>query len=165
MDVDGVLTDGRLLISQSGEETKAFHVADGLGIQLLRHAGIRVVWISGRSSAAVQARATELNIDELIQGVSNKAKPLAEMMAKYSFATASIAYMGDDLNDLTAFSVAGVKFAPSNAALEIKAAADFITERVGGSGAVREMADTILKAQNTWNDSVSAYLSSLLKEG
>jgi 3-deoxy-D-manno-octulosonate 8-phosphate phosphatase (KDO 8-P phosphatase) len=164
MDIDGVLTDGGISIGPNGSETKRFHVADGLGIQLVIYAGIPVVWISGRESEAVTHRAAELGITHLYQKIRNKSAVLGELMGRYALTQANIAYIGDDLNDLPAFSIAGVKFAPVNAIGEIKAIADFITEHPGGSGAVREVCDTILKAQGKWNDSVTQYLAKLLKQ-
>ena len=124
---------------------------------------IRVVWISGRKSAVVERRSAELGVTHLYQGAANKSAVLAELMGAYALNQSNMAYVGDDLNDLPAFSLAGVKFAPANAMAEIKAVADFVTERPGGQGAVREVCDVILKAQGKWNDAVSVYLSKLLQ--
>jgi 3-deoxy-D-manno-octulosonate 8-phosphate phosphatase (KDO 8-P phosphatase) len=165
MDVDGVLTDGGVIYSGSESESKRFHIADGLGIQLAIHAGLSIAWITGRTSLMVERRAKELGVQHLYQGVSNKSAPLAELIGNYAINSANIAYMGDDLNDLPAYSVAGVKFAPSNAVGEIKGLADFITEKAGGGGAVREMCDAILKAQGRWNDALTQYLAKLLQSG
>ena len=164
MDVDGVLTDGRISLVGDSEESKQFHIQDGLGIQLAVHGGLVVAWITGRTSSIVERRANELGVTHLHQGCSNKSVVLAELIAKYSVNQSQIAYMGDDLNDIPAFSLAGVKFAPSNAVAEIKGLADFVTERNGGEGAVREMCDVILKAQDRWNDAVTAYLGKLMRE-
>jgi 3-deoxy-D-manno-octulosonate 8-phosphate phosphatase (KDO 8-P phosphatase) len=164
MDVDGVLTDGGILVNGDGTETKRFHVADGLGIQLMIHAGIPVAWISGRESAAVATRAEELGITHLSQGTRNKAVALAELMARYGLTPINIAYIGDDLNDLPAFSIAQVKFAPANAIESIKAHVDFVTSAAGGQGAVREVCDAILKAQSKWNEAVTRYLAVLLQQ-
>ena len=163
MDVDGVLTDGSVELVIGGPEVKRFNVADGLGLQLAMNAGIRVVWITGRSSELVAARAEELGIHHLYQSCPNKSVPLAELMGKFTYSSANIAYMGDDLNDLPAFSLAGVKFAPANAVSEIKAVADFVTDRSGGQGAVREMCDAILKSQGKFNDALTIYLAKLLR--
>jgi 3-deoxy-D-manno-octulosonate 8-phosphate phosphatase (KDO 8-P phosphatase) len=163
MDIDGVLTDGTVELVSSGPEIKRFHVADGLGLQLAMNAGISVVWISGRASEIVEKRAHELGVTHLFQGTANKSVPLAELMGRFTLSQANIAYMGDDLNDLPAFSLAGAKFAPANAVNEIKALADFVTVNCGGAGAVREMCDTILKAQGRYNDALSVYLARLLK--
>src|SRR5437870_6783635 len=155
MDVDGVLTDGGIYLDGKESESKRSHIADGLGIQLAVQAGLVVVWISGRESDVVQRRADELGVTHLYQKTSNKSAVLAELIGKYSLNQSNIAYVGDDLNDLPAFSLAGVKFAPANAVTEIKALADFVTEKSGGEGAIREVCDVILKAQGKWNDAVS----------
>ncbi|MEP6756482.1 MAG: HAD hydrolase family protein [Chthonomonadales bacterium] len=162
LDVDGVLTDGVITYGSDGSETKSFHINDGLGIQLARHAGLIIAWITGRESSAVNRRAEELKIHHLFTGIANKSIPLAQLMATYEFTAKNIAYMGDDLNDLPALSLAGVKFAPANAVPEILAHADFVTIKSGGSGAVREMCDTILKSQDTFTDALTAYLSEVL---
>ena len=163
LDVDGTLTNGVVTYSSDGSETKQFHIADGLGLQLAIQAGLVVAWITGRTSETVQRRADELNIHHTLMGVSNKAAALAELRGAYDLSAMNIAYMGDDLNDLPAFSVAGVRFAPSNAVAEIKSVADFVTEREGGSGAVREMIDAILKAQGLYTDALTLYLGELLR--
>jgi 3-deoxy-D-manno-octulosonate 8-phosphate phosphatase (KDO 8-P phosphatase) len=163
LDIDGVLTDGTVEIVSSGPEIKRFHVTDGLGLQLAMNAGIIVVWISGRESEIVAKRAAELSITHLYQMTPNKSVPIAELMGRYTLSSANIAYMGDDLNDLPAYSLAGAKFAPANAVMEIKALADFVTEHAGGAGAVREMCDAILKAQGRYNDALTVYLARLLK--
>lgn len=164
MDVDGVLTDGGIILGSGDLEAKRFHIADGLGIRLLIHAGIRVAWISGRQSDAVRKRAAELGVTDLFEESGNKSAALAQLIANYGLTQANIAYVGDDLNDLPAFSLAGVKFAPANAVAEIKALAEFVTEKPGGDGAVREVCDVILKAQGKWNDAVTAYLSELFQK-
>jgi 3-deoxy-D-manno-octulosonate 8-phosphate phosphatase (KDO 8-P phosphatase) len=163
MDVDGVLTNGSILLTADGEENKQFHVADGLGIRLALEAGLVVAWISSRTSAVVAQRAAELKISHLYQNVANKSKALAELIGAYTLQTHNVAYIGDDLNDLPAYSLAGVKFAPANAVNEIKGIADFVTEKRGGEGAVREVCDVLLKAQGKWNDAVTRYLAHLLQ--
>jgi 3-deoxy-D-manno-octulosonate 8-phosphate phosphatase (KDO 8-P phosphatase) len=162
MDVDGVLTDGGIELPGEGPEAKRFCVADGLGIQLALHAGLQIVWISGRESASVARRARELGVTQLYQGSANKALPLAQIIAEGGLAGAEVAFVGDDLNDLPAFGVCGVRVAPANAVTEVKALADLVTERPGGSGAVRELCDVILKVQGKWNDALARYLGQLL---
>jgi len=163
MDVDGVLTDGSIELVADGPETKRFHILDGLGIQLVLNAGLAVAWITGRESPVVEARANELGVTHLYQRTSNKSAAIAELIGKYALNQSNVAYIGDDLNDLPAYSLAGCKFAPANATAEIKGLADFVTERSGGAGAVREVCDVILKAQGKWNDAVSIYLARLLQ--
>ncbi|MGC8667274.1 MAG: KdsC family phosphatase [Chthonomonadales bacterium] len=162
LDVDGVLTDGSIILAGDGE-IKRFDASDGVGIRLLLCAGILVAWISGRESPSVEHRARELGVTRLYQGARNKSVVLADLMASYALSQSNIAYMGDDLNDLPAYSLAGVKFAPANAVMEVKALADFVTERAGGYGAVREVCDAILKAKNLWTDAVTTYLSDLMR--
>ncbi len=163
MDVDGVLTDGAIWLESDGSEAKRFSVADGLGIVLMLKAGLLVVWISGRRSVAVEKRAAELSITHLFQGARNKSRVIAQLMATYSLGSANIAYIGDDLNDLPAFATAGVRFATANAAGEVKAVADFVTDNSGGGGAIREVCNAILKAQNRWTSAVESYLSEILQ--
>jgi 3-deoxy-D-manno-octulosonate 8-phosphate phosphatase (KDO 8-P phosphatase) len=163
MDVDGVLTDGTVMLIGEEEESKQFNIQDGLGIRLALNAGMIVAWISGRSSKVVKRRATELGVTRLYENTSNKSAAIAELIGAYSLTQANVAYIGDDLNDLPAYSLAGVKFAPANAIAEIKALADFVTERQGGMGAAREAIDVILKAQGKWHDAVTDYLAGLLQ--
>jgi 3-deoxy-D-manno-octulosonate 8-phosphate phosphatase (KDO 8-P phosphatase) len=163
MDVDGVLTDGGILLSGPADEQKRFHVQDGLGIQLAQNGGLVIAWISGRRSTIVERRARELGVEHLYQGVTNKAAPMAELLGLYTLKPDNIAYIGDDWNDLPAFHIAGVKCAPANAMPEIKGIADLITDRPGGGGAVREICDVILKAQGRWNDAVQQYLARLVQ--
>lgn len=163
MDVDGVLTDGAIWLESDGSEAKRFNVADGLGTVLMLKAGLLVVWISGRQSVAVEKRAAELSITHLFQGARNKSRVIAQLMETYALDSSNIAYIGDDLNDLPAFATAGVRFAVANAASEVKAVADFVTSNTGGGGAVREVCDVILKAQNRWASAVESYLSEILQ--
>lgn len=162
MDVDGVLTDGGLLYNGVGEETKRFHVADGLGLQLVRLAGIEVAWISGRRSPAVERRAHDIKVPIVLQGVHDKAAALAGVAVQRGLPAEAIAFMGDDLNDLPAFAVAGVRLAPSNAVALVKRAADYVTVAAGGAGAVREACDRILEAQGRLEGATAAYIAGLL---
>lgn len=161
MDVDGVLTDGGIIVPGAEGEVKRFHVSDGLGLQLAQLAGIEVAWISGRKSAAVERRAAELHITHVQQGVGNKAVALATLAGDLGLSKSEVAYMGDDWNDLPAFTVCGVRLAPANAPAEIKGIVDLVTEHCGGSGAVREACDTILKARGSWNTAVEKYVASI----
>lgn len=158
LDVDGVMTDGRLVYRGAGEpESKAFNVKDGLGIKLLQRGGIEVAIITGRSSEAVQRRATELGISALTQGREDKGAALAEMLALRQQAAASVAYMGDDLPDLGAMRLAGLATCPSDAADLIKNNADWIAPLPGGHGAVRALCDFILLAQGQLQDLQNTY--------
>src|SRR5258706_9023276 len=113
MDVDGVLTDGSIVLSEEGEESKQFNIQDGLGIRLALSAGLIVAWISGRSAAVVRRRASELGIMKLFENTANKSAAIAELLGTYTLTQANFAYIGDDLNDIPAYSLARGKFAPA----------------------------------------------------
>lgn len=169
MDVDGVLTDGGISYVEAETEKagvfelKTFNVQDGLGIRLLQFADIHVAWITGRSSRCVERRAEELHVDDLYQRSGDKRNALQDLSRKWGLTMDQIAYVGDDLNDLPAFQMAGVKFATANAVNDIKALADFVTENAGGEGAVREVCDMILKIQGKWNDAISKYINNAIQ--
>ena len=147
MDVDGVLTDGTVLISSDGTEAKAFSILDGAGIVRLNRAGIAVAWISGRASGATARRAQELKIPHLIQGRIDKLTALQELAAQLGLAAAQCAYMGDDDIDAPAIAWAGIGAAPPEAMPAALAAADFVARRPAGRGAVREVCEQILAAR------------------
>lgn len=144
MDVDGTLTDGKIYISSQGEIMKAFSVKDGLGIAKLHSKGIISVIITGRNSQIVTERAKELNITEVIQGVHDKVKVLSEVAKKYKCDLNEIAYIGDDENDLECMKVCGMKSCPADAEEAVKRVVNFICNRRGGDGAVREFIEYIL---------------------
>lgn len=146
LDVDGVLTDGRIYYGNSGEELKAFNIKDGLGIKLLQRAGIDVAIITGRQSEIVARRAGELGINELIQGREDKREALLELCERLGIAVEACAYMGDDLPDLSAIRSAGLGLTVADAAGAVAEAADWQSEFPGGSGAVREACEFILAA-------------------
>jgi 3-deoxy-D-manno-octulosonate 8-phosphate phosphatase (KDO 8-P phosphatase) len=146
MDVDGVLTDGTVLISSDGTEAKAFSILDGTGIIRLNRAGLAVAWISGRASGATARRAQELKIPHLIQGRIDKLAALQELAARLGLIAAQCAYMGDDDIDAPAIAWAGIGAAPAEAMPAALAAADFVTRRPAGRGAVREVCEQILAA-------------------
>lgn len=147
LDVDGILTDGRLYFSNSGEESKAFHSLDGHGIKMLMRAGIPVGIITGRESNIVSKRAADLGIDILYQGREDKIDVLREIIANKGIAAHAIAYAGDDLPDLPVLQAVGLSFSVPGGHFEIKEAVQVITTRSGGEGAVREITDFILAAQ------------------
>jgi len=144
LDVDGVLTDGHLLLDGSGGVMKRFFVRDGSGIVRVRRAGIKVCWITGRSDAATQQRATELGIDRLIEGCHDKAEALQRLCFQYECSPKQVAYIGDDLLDLPALKESGIACVPANAHQEVRAVADYVCEAKGGYGAVREVCDHLL---------------------
>ena len=144
MDVDGILTDGTVLISSDGTEAKRFSILDGMGLARLRDAGLPLAWISGRASGATTARATELKIPHLIQGRSDKLAALTELTAQLNLPLSACAYMGDDVIDVAALRAAGLGISVPGAIAEARAAADYITQREAGFGAVREICDLLL---------------------
>jgi 3-deoxy-D-manno-octulosonate 8-phosphate phosphatase (KDO 8-P phosphatase) len=150
LDVDGVLTDGGLVYTASGEETKRFHVHDGLALVAALKAGLQIAVLSGRASAAVTRRMAELGVAEVHQGVADKVAALDALRARLGLAPREVAVMGDDLPDLAAMARAGLALAPANAVAEVKRAADWVARRRGGEGAVREAVEMLLKARRSW---------------
>lgn len=146
LDVDGVLTDGKVWLSPNGEETKAFHVHDGLGISALRKAGITVAIISGRESKVVTQRMKELQVQYVFQGQHDKLPAFEQLLSELQLNKSEVAYVGDDLPDLPILQQVGAPIAVKNAVTDVKAAALWVTELSGGAGAVREVADAILDA-------------------
>jgi 3-deoxy-D-manno-octulosonate 8-phosphate phosphatase (KDO 8-P phosphatase) len=150
LDVDGVLTDGGLLYGASGEETKRFHVHDGLALVAARKAGLQVAVLSSRASAAVTRRMTELGVSEVHQGVMDKASALAALCERLGVPISAVAMMGDDLPDLAAMGRVGLALAPANAVAEVKRVAHWVARRRGGDGAVREAVEMLLRARRAW---------------
>ena len=150
LDVDGVLTDGGLFYGASGEETKRFHVHDGLALVAARKAGLQIAVLSSRASAAVTRRMTELGVSEVHQGVGDKAGALAALRERLGIPASAVAMMGDDLPDLAAMGQVGLALAPANAVAEVKRAAQWVARRRGGDGAVREAVEMLLKARRAW---------------
>jgi 3-deoxy-D-manno-octulosonate 8-phosphate phosphatase (KDO 8-P phosphatase) len=148
--VDGVLTDGGLLVSAGGEEIKRFHVHDGLALVAARAADLRIAILSSRASAAVTRRMAELGVSEVHQGVADKAAALEALRERLGLAVGEVAMMGDDLPDLPAMARAGLALAPANAVAEVKRAAHWVARRRGGDGAVREAVEMLLKARRAW---------------
>jgi len=146
-DVDGVLTDGRLVLGPAGEEYKVFHVRDGHGLKELQGAGIVLAIITGRSSPVVAARMHELGILHVHQGVADKGTCLAQLLTATAIPARAALYMGDDLPDLPAFDLAGLAVAVADAVPAVRARAHWVTRAAGGRGAVREVADALLAAR------------------
>jgi 3-deoxy-D-manno-octulosonate 8-phosphate phosphatase (KDO 8-P phosphatase) len=147
LDVDGVLTDGRLWYGSDGETVKAFHVRDGHGIKMLVAAGVGVAVISGRRSAAVTARMRELGVSDVAQGVSDKARALAELLKRNAVDARRVACLVDDTPDLGLMAAVGLPAAVADAHPEVLAAAKHVTQAKGGRGAVREFCDWLLTAR------------------
>ena len=158
IDVDGVLTDGSISIGDSAEESKTFNVKDGMGIVLARKAGIRVVFLSGRYSKALVNRAKELGVEDVHHNASDKVSVLEEFMKQHSLKKEEVAYIGDDINDMPVLKRVGFPCVVNDAVEEVKAIAGYTSKLNGGRGAVREIIDMILKADNTYDQAVEAYL-------
>ena len=149
VDVDGVLTDGRIVCSASGEARRTFHVRDGIGIVLLRRAGIRCAVMTSASPASIEKRIEKLKFDESIYDCKDKGEAFAQLVAEWQLEAGQVAYMGDDLVDVAPLLAAGVAAAPSDAHPAVLAIATVVTRAGGGRGAVRELCEMILEAQGS----------------
>jgi 3-deoxy-D-manno-octulosonate 8-phosphate phosphatase (KDO 8-P phosphatase) len=158
-DVDGVLTDGRIVIDDNGVEHKHFHVHDGLGLQMLREAGIEVAILSARVAPAVAARMQKLGVDLVVQGSKNKVQGLRELAAKCAARLEEVAFMGDDFPDLGALTIAGLAASVPSAHEQAKRRAHWISQTAAGNGAVRELAELILSAQNKLTAIIERYIA------
>ena len=158
-DVDGVLTDGRLYLSDSGEEMKAFNTRDGQGIKLLRENGIAVGVITARSSRVVERRARELGIELLRQGASDKAGVLAELLSGQNLQASEAGYMGDDLADLPVLMRCGFAATVQSAPEAVRTRVHYVARSAGGEGAAREVCEFILRAQNALEQAIARYLA------
>ncbi|MBW2660311.1 MAG: HAD hydrolase family protein [Deltaproteobacteria bacterium] len=157
LDVDGVLTDGSLLYSNSGEESKPFNTQDGFGIRLLQEAGIETGIITARKSELVKRRATELKMRYIYQGNSNKNIAFTEIIKSSGLKPFQIAYMGDDWLDLVLLQQVGLAVTPANGVTEVKDIVHYVTDLPGGLGAVRDCCNLILTAQNLLTDLLQKY--------
>jgi 3-deoxy-D-manno-octulosonate 8-phosphate phosphatase (KDO 8-P phosphatase) len=157
-DVDGVLTDGRVVFGDDGFEHKAFHTRDGLGLQWLQDSGVQVGIITGRTSTVVSRRAEELHIRHLLQGRPDKGPALAELLARLEIAPERAAYVGDDVVDLPAMRSVGLGIAVADASAYTRRHADHVTRARGGAGAAREVCELLLAARGTLDDVHARYL-------
>jgi 3-deoxy-D-manno-octulosonate 8-phosphate phosphatase (KDO 8-P phosphatase) len=157
LDVDGVLTDGRIIYDSGGRDSKFFDVHDGLGVYALRKAGIKTILITAKGSCAIKPRAKDMHVEEVVSNITPKSACLDKILRKYKVDRSEICFVGDDLVDLCLMKRAGFSVAVFNAAPEIKQAASYITIREGGRGAVREVAELILKSQGKWQDVLKTY--------
>jgi len=157
LDVDGVMTDGRVVFADSGEEVKAFDVKDGHGIRMLMRTGVSVALLTGRESRVVLHRARDLGIDMVYQGAKDKLSVFEGILREKGFKGEEVCYVGDDLVDMPVMKRAGLSISVADASEELKGSVDYVTERAGGRGAVREVCELILKAQGKWEDATSRY--------
>jgi 3-deoxy-D-manno-octulosonate 8-phosphate phosphatase (KDO 8-P phosphatase) len=157
LDVDGVLTDGRLLLGDDGREFRSFDVKDGFGIRALRLSGIKVAVISGRESEVVKRRCENLGIEDVYQKVLKKHEAFQGLLEKYGTEAREACFIGDDVNDIALLARVGLSVCVADASPELKEVCDIVTLREGGRGAVREIAEKILKAQGRWNAIVAEF--------
>lgn len=157
LDVDGVLTDGRVTYTDAGDEIKRFHVRDGSGIKIWQSLGLKVAVISGRTSRAVERRAKELGINPVIQGRSDKLDAFYDLLAELNLRPDRVCAIGDDLPDLSVLVRCGLSVAVADACPEVRAAAQHITTSAGGAGAVREAIEWMLQLRNQWTEVVNGF--------
>ena len=157
LDVDGVLTDGSIIINDLGVESKAFNVRDGGGIALWRKAGKKVAIISGRAAECVNIRAEELGIAPVIQGSADKKTSLTQVLQDVAFDASQTCAIGDDVADLRMLSGVGLAACPADAVEEVQAVSHYVATRSGGRGAVREIIELILKEQGLWDGVITPY--------
>ncbi len=157
-DVDGVMTDGGLYFSDSGEEFKRFNSLDGHGLKMLRASGVEVAIITGRTSRCVEARAQNLGITHVFQGVENKLEAMLELLNKLKLSRDTAAYMGDDVVDLMVMRHVGLAISVPQSPLLVRKHSHYVTEREGGHGAVREACELIMSAQDTLDAQLAQYL-------
>jgi 3-deoxy-D-manno-octulosonate 8-phosphate phosphatase (KDO 8-P phosphatase) len=158
MDCDGVLTDGRLWLMESGDEQKCFNTHDGLGLSLLHRAGLQSGVISGRTSGALTRRAADLGIEFVRQGDSHKLEAFSEILKQAGCDENEVAFVGDDLPDIAVMRRAELAVAVADAVPEVREASHYVTQAEGGRGAIREVVELILKSQGRWNDLAEGYL-------
>jgi len=158
MDVDGVLTDGRMILSDRGEELKSFHTHDGIGLALAKRAGLRTALVTGESSPIAKTRGAKLGVDSVVLGARRKGESVEALRAEFDLAPDAVAFIGDDLLDIPALQRAGLAVAPANAVPEARAVAHVVTKASGGAGAVREAIELILRAQGLWTKAVRSFV-------
>lgn len=157
LDIDGVMTDGRIVYSIYGDELRFFDVQDGLGITLLARAGLKSIIITAKKSKIVKARARDLKIAKIYHGYMNKAKAFNKALRKFRVTQEEVCFIGDDLIDLPVLRRVGFAVSVPNAVDEVKSVAHYVTSRSGGRGAVREVCDLLLKTQDKWDLATAAY--------
>lgn len=155
LDVDGVMTDGRIVIDDNGVESRNFDIKDGMGVVVMMMSGVEVAIITSKKSGAVRHRAEELKIKRFHEGIKKKTEPYEEMLKEMGIVDAQVAYVGDDLVDLSMMKRVGLPIAVGDAVEDVKQHALYVTKARGGYGAVRETAEMILKAQGKWEKILS----------
>ena len=158
-DVDGVLTDGRMVLSERGDELKFFHSRDGVAVALANRGGLRTAFVTGEKSPVAQARADKLGVDAVVLEARRKGEVLEDLCAQFGISLDASAYIGDDLLDVPALQRAGLAIAVADAPREVTEVAHFVTRARGGQGALRECVELILRAQGAWTATVEAYVT------
>jgi 3-deoxy-D-manno-octulosonate 8-phosphate phosphatase (KDO 8-P phosphatase) len=159
LDVDGVMTDGRILLHPDGSESKQFHIRDGIGIVSAQRAGLLTGLLSARTSGATAQRAAQLSIPIVSQGVPSKLRAYETILSERGLADHEIAFMGDDLLDVPVLLRAGLSAAPADAVPDVRSRVDWVSQAPGGCGAVREFVELILRLQGKWSAVVDSYTS------
>jgi len=157
LDVDGAMTDGRIVIGDNGQEIKFFNVRDGHGLKMIQRYGIRIVLLTGRESKVVLHRARDLGIRDVYQKAWDKKEVLGRILAKHDLPASAVAYMGDDIVDIPVLKQVGFSAAVADALDVVKKSVDYVTTCRGGHGAVREICDLILQGQGRWPDIAAKY--------
>jgi 3-deoxy-D-manno-octulosonate 8-phosphate phosphatase (KDO 8-P phosphatase) len=158
MDVDGVLTDGRMILSDRGDEMKSFHTHDGIGLALARRAGIRTAMVTGESSPIAKTRGAKLGVDSVVLGARRKGEVVEALCAEHNVPVDAVAFIGDDLLDIPAMQRVGLAVTVADAPAAVKAVAHHVTRARGGHGAVRELVELVLTSQRAWRSTVDAYV-------
>ena len=159
LDVDGILSDGFVTLTNSGDELKSFDIRDGLGMKLIQKAGMKVIIITGRKSNIVEKRMTDLGVDLIFQGREDKGVALREACAQLNILPEDCLYMGDDWPDLSAFAIAGMSTTVPNGHEEVRRRANLVTQAMGGRGAVREVCDMLLFSKGIYQELLANYLA------
>ncbi|AOA57905.1 KdsC family phosphatase [Acinetobacter larvae] len=159
LDVDGILSDGFVSFTNSGDEIKSFDIRDGLGMKLVQQAGLKVIVITGRKSHIVEKRMQDLGVDLLYQGREDKGTALTQACQQLALDPEDCLYMGDDWPDLSAFAIAGMKVTVPNGHVEVRRRADLVTQAMGGRGAVREVCDMLLMAKGAYQPLLEKYVA------
>jgi 3-deoxy-D-manno-octulosonate 8-phosphate phosphatase (KDO 8-P phosphatase) len=157
LDVDGVMTDGRIIMDNEGKEIKNFDVRDGHGIKILQRYGIKVAILTGRKSKVVEYRAKDLEINDVYQGSFNKKEVFGRILEKHKLSASAVAFLGDDIVDIPVLKSVGFSAAVADAIDVVKKTVDYITGHKGGQGAVREICEMILQAQGKWPEIAAKY--------
>lgn len=159
LDVDGILSDGFVTLTNTGDELKSFDIRDGLGMKLVQKIGLKVIIITGRKSNIVEKRMTDLGVDLIFQGREDKGTALKEACAQLNLDAEDCLYMGDDWPDLSAFAIAGMKVTVPNGHIEVRRRADLVTQAQGGRGAVREICDLLLESKDQYQTVLNEFLN------